>query len=105
MPMGIAARPTRRRAVTRTGRTPTRDDRRASRAAGRLRLGALVGLLVVAPVVFAATPAPAQQGPSGGSDQGVAAAQARADQAASAYLDALFKWQEVDNQHARHHGR
>jgi len=84
--------------VTRTGRTPTRDDRRASRAAGRLRLGALVGLLVVAPVVFAASPAPAQQGPSGGSDQGVAAAQARADQAASAYIDALFKSQELDTQ-------
>ena len=84
--------------MTRTGRTPTRDDRRASRAAGRLRLGALVGLLVVAPVVFAATPAPAQQGPSGGSDQGVAAAQARADQAASAYIDALFKSQELDTQ-------
>ena len=84
--------------MTRTGRTPTRDDRRASRAAGRLRLGALVGLLVVAPVVFAATPAPAQQGPSGGSDQGVAAAQARADQAASAYIDALFKSQELVTQ-------
>ena len=84
--------------MTRTGRTPTRDDRRASRAAGRLRLGALVGLLVVAPVVFAAMPAPAQQGPSGGSDQGVAAAQARADQAASAYIDALFKSQELDTQ-------
>ena len=84
--------------MTRTGRTPTRDDRRASRAAGRLRLGALVGLLVVAPVVFAASPAPAQQGPSGGSDQGVAAAQARADQAASAYIDALFKSQELDTQ-------
>ena len=97
MPMGIAARPTRRRAVTRTGRTPTRDDRRASRAAGRLKLGALAGLLVVAQAVFAATPAHAQQGPGGG-DQGVAAAQARADTAASAYIDALFKSQELDAQ-------
>jgi hypothetical protein len=96
--MGIAARPTRRRAVTRTGRTPTRDDRRASRAARRLKLGAIVGLLVIAPAVFAATPALAQQGPSGGSDQGVAAAQARADTAASAYIDALFKSQELDAQ-------
>jgi len=95
--MGIAARPTRRRAVTRTGRTPTRDDRRASRAAGRLKLGALAGLLVVAQAVFAATPAHAQQGPAGG-DQGVAAAQARADTAASAYIDALFKSQELDAQ-------
>ena|SRR5947208_3279247 len=97
MPLGIAARPTRRRAVTRTGRTPTRDDRRASRAAGRLKLGALAGLLVVSQAVFAATPAHAQQGPAGG-DQGVAAAQARADQAASAYIDALFKSQELDGQ-------
>jgi hypothetical protein len=95
--MGIAARPTRRRAVTRTGRTPTRDDRRASRAVGRLKLGALAGFLVVAPALFAATPAHAQQAPGGG-DQGVAAAQARADQAASAYIDALFKSQELDTQ-------
>jgi len=84
--------------VTRTGRTPTSDDRRASRATGRLKLGAVVGLLVVAPVVFAATPVLAQQGPSGGSDQGVAAAQARADQAASVYIDALFKSQGLDTQ-------
>src|SRR3989440_6680405 len=97
MPMGIVARPTRRRAVTRTGRTPTRDDRRASRAGGRLKLGALAGLLVVAQAVFAATPAHAQQGPAGG-DQGVAAAQARADTAASAYIDGLFKSQELDVQ-------
>ena len=83
--------------MTRTGRTPTRDDRRASRAAGRLKLGALAGLLVVAQAVFAATPAHAQQGPAGG-DQGVAAAQARADTAASAYIDALFKSQELDAQ-------
>ena len=95
--MGIVARPTRRRAVTRTGRTPTRDDRRASRAAGRLKLGALAGLLVVAQAAFAATPAHAQQAPGGG-DQGVAAAQARADTAASAYIDALFKSQELDAQ-------
>jgi len=94
--MSIAARPTRRRAVTRTGRTPTRDDRRASRAGGRLKLGASAGLLVVAVAIFAATPAHAQQGPGG--DQGVAAAQARADQAASAYIDALFKSQELDSQ-------
>jgi len=39
MPMGIVARPTRRRAVTRTGRTATTDDRRAS------KFGALAGLL------------------------------------------------------------
>ena len=83
--------------MTRTGRTPTRDDRRASRAGGRLKLGALAGLLVVAQAVFAATPAHAQQGPAGG-DQGVAAAQARADTAASAYIDGLFKSQELDAQ-------
>ena len=83
--------------MTRTGRTPTRDDRRASRAAGRLKLGTLAGLLVVSQAVFAATPAHAQQGPAGG-DQGVAAAQARADTAASAYIDALFKSQELDAQ-------
>jgi Transglycosylase-like domain len=81
--------------VTRIGRTPTRDDRRASRAVGRLKLGALAGLLVVAPALFAATPAHAQQEPGAG-DQGVAAAQARADQAASAYIDGLFKSQELD---------
>jgi len=95
--MGIAARPTRRRAVTRTGRTPTRDDRRASRAGGRLKLGASAGLLVVALAIFTATPAHAQQAPGGG-DQGVAAAQARADTAASAYIDGLFKSQELDAQ-------
>jgi hypothetical protein len=88
--MSIAARPTRRRVVTRTGRTPTTDDRHAS------KLGASAGLLVIALAIFAATPAHAQQGPGG--DQGVAAAQARADQAASAYIDALFKSQELDAQ-------
>jgi hypothetical protein len=93
--MGIAARPTRRRAVT-TGRTPTRDDRRAPRAAGRLKPGAVAGLAVVALAVFAAAPAGAQQGPSGGADQGIADAQARADKAASAYIDALVKSQQVD---------
>ena len=75
-----------------TGRTPTRDDRRAPRAAGRLKSGALTGLVVVALAVFAAAPAGAQQGPGGG----VADAQARADRAASAYIDALAKAQQVD---------
>jgi Transglycosylase-like domain len=75
-----------------TGRIPTRDDCRASRAAGRLKAGALTGLVVVALAVFAAAPAGAQQGPSGG----VAEAQARADRAASAYIDALAKAQQVD---------
>ncbi len=75
-----------------TGRTPTRDDRRAPRAAGRLKSGALTGLVVVALAVFAAAPAGAQQGPSGG----VADAQARADRAGSAYIDALAKAQQVD---------
>ena len=83
--------------MTRTGRTPTRDDRRASRAGGRLKLGTSAGLLVVALAIFTATPAHAQQGPAGG-DQGVAAAQARADTAASAYIDGLFKSQELDAQ-------
>ncbi len=79
-----------------TGRTPTRDDRRAPRAARRLKSGAVAGLVVVAVAVFAAAPAGAQQGPSGGTDQGVADAQARADRAASAYIDALVKSQKVD---------
>ena len=83
--------------MTRTGRTPTRDDRRASRAGGRLKLGASAGFLVAALAIFTATPAHAQQAPGGG-DQGVAAAQARADTAASAYIDALFKSQELDAQ-------
>jgi hypothetical protein len=75
-----------------TGRTPTRDDCRAPRAAGRLKSGALTGLVVVALAIWAAAPAGAQQGPSGG----VAEAQARADRAASAYIDALAKSQQVD---------
>jgi hypothetical protein len=79
-----------------TGRTPARDDRRAPRAAGRLKAGALAGLVVVALAVFAAAPAGAQQGPSGGAGQGVADAQARADKAAGAYIDALVKAQQVD---------
>ena len=91
--MGIAARPTRRRVVT---RTPTRDDRRAPRAARRLKSGVVAGLVVVVLAGFAATPAGAQQGPSGGADQGVAEAQARADRAASAYIDALVKSQQLD---------
>ena len=82
--------------MTRTGRTPTRDDRRASRTAGHLKAGAVTVLVVVALVVFAAAPAGAQQGPKGGSDQGVAAAQARADQAGSAYIEALSKSQQLD---------
>ena len=84
--------------MTRTGRRPTTDDRRASRAAGCLKSGVLAGLLVVALAGFAASPAGAQQGPSGGSDQAVADAQARADKAASAYIDALVKSQQVDAQ-------
>ncbi len=79
-----------------TGRTPARDDRRAPRAAGRLKAGALTGLVIVALAVFAAAPAGAQQGPSGGAGQGVADAQARADKAAGAYIDALVKSQQVD---------
>jgi hypothetical protein len=79
-----------------TGRTPARDDRRAPRAAGRLKAGALAGLVIVALAVFAAAPAGAQQGPSGGAGQGVADAQARADKAAGAYIDALVKSQQVD---------
>ncbi len=61
-----------------------------------MTFGALSGLLVAASAVFTAAPAHAQQGPGDGGDQGVAAAQARADQAASAYIDALFKSQELD---------
>jgi hypothetical protein len=52
--------------------------------------------VIVALAVFAAAPAGAQQGPSGGAAQGVADAQARADKAAGAYIDALVKSQQVD---------
>jgi Transglycosylase-like domain len=52
--------------------------------------------VIVALAVFAAAPAGAQQGPSGGAGQGVADAQARADKAAGAYIDALVKSQQVD---------
>jgi hypothetical protein len=79
-----------------TGRTPTSDDRRAPWAAGRLKAGALTGLVIAALAVFAAAPAGAQQGPSGGADQAVADAQARADKAAGSYIDALVKSQQVD---------
>jgi Transglycosylase-like domain len=50
---------------------------------------------VAALVAVFAVPASAQQG-DGGTDQTVAAAQARADQAANAYLDALIQSQKVD---------
>jgi hypothetical protein len=79
-----------------TGRTPTSDDRRAPRAARRVKAGAVVGLVVAALAVVAAAPAGAQQGPNGGGDQGVAGAQARADKAGSAYIEALVKSQQVD---------
>jgi hypothetical protein len=61
-----------------------------------VKSGAVAGLVVVALAVYAAAPAGAQQGPSGGADQGVAEAQARADKAAGAYIDALVKSQQVD---------
>lgn len=102
--MGIVARLMRRRAVTRTVRTPTSYDRPSGRrrhrrvrpVSVRLRLGALVGVLAAAVTGLAvgANAAGAQQAPGG--DQGVADAQARADQAGSAYLDALSKSQQVD---------
>ena len=79
-----------------TGRTPTSDDRRAPRAARRLKSGAVAGLVVAALAVFAAAPAGAQQGPNGGGDKGVADAQARADKAGSAYIEALVKSQRID---------
>ncbi len=56
-----------------------------------MRVGAF--LAAVAVIVAGATAAHAQQG---GTDQGVADAQAKADQAATAYLDALTKSQQVD---------
>jgi hypothetical protein len=79
-----------------TGRTPTSDDRRAPRAARRLKSGAVAGLVVAALAIVAAAPAGAQQGPNGGGDKGVADAQARADKAGSAYIEALVKSQQVD---------
>jgi hypothetical protein len=56
-------------------------------------MGALAGVLVAAVAAVLAVPASAQQG---GTDQTVAAAQARADQAANVYLDALIRAQKVD---------
>jgi hypothetical protein len=79
-----------------TGRTPTSDDRRAPRAARRLKSGAVAGLVVAALAIVAAAPAGAQQGPNAGGDKGVADAQARADKAGSAYIEALVKSQQVD---------
>jgi Transglycosylase-like domain len=76
--------------VTRTAWTSTKHHRPG------LRLGAFVGCLLVALAVVSVNPAGAQQGPSGGTDQGVAASQARADQAANAYIDALTKSQQLD---------
>jgi hypothetical protein len=61
-----------------------------------VKAGAVVGLVVAALAVVAAAPAGAQQGPNGGGDQGVAGAQARADKAGSAYIEALVKSQQVD---------
>jgi hypothetical protein len=58
-----------------------------------VRVGAFVATLL-AVAVAGATAAGAQQGPTG--DGGVADAQAKADKAASAYLDALAKSQQVD---------
>jgi hypothetical protein len=58
-----------------------------------LRVGAFAGFLVAALVAVLPAPANAQQG---GGDQSVAAAQARADAAANAYLNALIKSQQLD---------
>ncbi|HYV60758.1 MAG TPA: transglycosylase family protein [Acidimicrobiia bacterium] len=87
-----------------TVRTPTIDDVPSGRGGRRCvhpmppaaRLGALVGglLVAVAVAVGGANTAGAQQAPGG--DQGVSDAQAKADQAAGAYLDALTKSQQVD---------
>jgi TolA-binding protein len=61
-----------------------------------LRTGAAAGALVAVVATLAPLPASAQQVPGGGTDQAVADAQARADQAASAYLDALIRSQQLD---------
>jgi TolA-binding protein len=60
-----------------------------------MRVGAFV-IALLAAVAFGANAAGAQQGPSGGSDQSVAEAQSKADQAGGAYIDALSKSQQVD---------
>ncbi|MDQ6915293.1 MAG: hypothetical protein M3155_05700, partial [Actinomycetota bacterium] len=73
----------------------SRAEHGPRRIGARLSAGALAGLLLAALAAVVAVPAAAQQG---GSDQAVAAAQARADQAANVYLDALIQSQKIDAQ-------
>src|SRR5262245_24567956 len=90
----------RRRAVARSVRTPTtharpvgsRRLRRVPPLRARLCVTALVGAILATVAVVGPNAAGAQQGP----DQGIAEAQAKADQAGGAYLDALTKSQQVD---------
>jgi hypothetical protein len=73
----------------------SRAEHGPRRIGARLRAGALVGVLLAALGALVAVPASAQQG---GPDQAVAAAQARADQAANVYLDALIRSEKLDAQ-------
>jgi hypothetical protein len=73
----------------------SRAEHGPRRIGARLRAGALAGVLLAALGALVAVPASAQQG---GPDQAVAAAQARADQAANVYLDALIRSEKLDAQ-------
>jgi Transglycosylase-like domain len=77
---------------------PRRPEHRPGSIVPRLRIGAPAGALLVVLAALLPSPASAQQGPDGGSDQAVATAQARADQAANAYLDALIRMQQLDTE-------
>lgn len=73
----------------------SRAEHGPRRIGARLCAGALAGVLLAALGALVAVPASAQQG---GPDQAVAAAQARADQAANVYLDALIRSEKLDAQ-------
>ena len=73
----------------------SRAEHGPRRIGARPCAGTLAGVLLAALGALVAVPASAQQG---GPDQAVAAAQARADQAANVYLDALIRSEKLDAQ-------
>src|SRR5262245_2387914 len=89
----------RRRAVTRIVPTPACDGRppggRRHPHGAVLTAGTRIGAFVIALLATVAVVGPNAAGAQQG-DQGVAEAQAKADQAGGAYLDALSKSQQVD---------